>query len=511
MTETTHTDETHSPARATLWSDAQWTRALAVIGAITLARIVALHFARIDLSEDETQYWAWSQAPAFGYFSKPPLIAWVLWVMTHLFGDHGASVRLAAPLLHAGTALLIFGIARNLYDSRTAFWSSITYATLPAVSLSSGLISTDVPLLFCWALALHTLIRMLRRPTFGLALLFGAAIGFGLLAKYAMIYFLLCLGVAAFFLPRVRKLLRTKWMAAAGVVAALCVTPNLLWNAALGFPTFAHTAANANLGGRLFNPRKLVDFLVAQFGVFGPILFGAFAVGAERQTRHGASDGRDQAKRLLLSFSLPVLAAACVIALVSRANANWAAPAFVAATPLVVYWLRQPGRVWLFVLSLALHGAVAIVMPVGVATPALADSLGLSNSLKRVRGWSALGTSVAALARDQAYTAVLAEEREVMGELLYYARPRDIPVVMWDYERRPRNHYELLMRIGPDTGRRVLFVSRTKDPAYVLARFAASESLGEITVPLDPKRTRTVYLFALEGFKPRADSADVAE
>ena len=45
------------------------------LGALLAIRLVALVFNRTDLFFDEAQYWAWSVEPAFGYYSKPPLIA----------------------------------------------------------------------------------------------------------------------------------------------------------------------------------------------------------------------------------------------------------------------------------------------------------------------------------------------------------------------------------------------------------------------------------------------------
>lgn len=51
---------------------------------IAAFRLVALAANATDLFMDEAQYWAWSRDLALGYFSKPPLIAWII---------HGASCR----------------------------------------------------------------------------------------------------------------------------------------------------------------------------------------------------------------------------------------------------------------------------------------------------------------------------------------------------------------------------------------------------------------------------------
>src|SRR5207245_1282001 len=111
----------------------------------------------------------------------------------------------------------------------------------PGTIFSARIISTDVPLLFCWALALFAYVRLLDGGGPRWTLLLGAALGFGLLAKYAMIYFVLGVALAAWIEPDARRMLRTPapWVALA--IAALIVSPNLVWNIDNGLATFKHT------------------------------------------------------------------------------------------------------------------------------------------------------------------------------------------------------------------------------------------------------------------------------
>jgi len=118
-------------------------------------RFLALFVAPWGLHGDEAQYWAWSQEPAFGYFSKPPMIAWVIAATTSLFGNAEWAVRLSAPFLHIATSLMIFLTARRFFDAKVGFWAALIYALMPAVWLSSYIMSTDAALLLCWAAALH--------------------------------------------------------------------------------------------------------------------------------------------------------------------------------------------------------------------------------------------------------------------------------------------------------------------------------------------------------------------
>ena len=122
------------------------------------------------------------------------MIAWTIGLATSLCGDGEACVRLASPVLHTGTALLAYLAGKALYDARIGFWSAVVLATAPGASFSAGVISTDVPLLLFWTAALLAWARLLETRSWGWTLALGAAIGLGLLSKYAMIYFYLCAG-----------------------------------------------------------------------------------------------------------------------------------------------------------------------------------------------------------------------------------------------------------------------------------------------------------------------------
>ncbi len=89
--------------------------AIVALMLLLLARIASLVANRTDLYVDEAQYWVWSQALDWGYYSKPPLIALVIRATTALFGDGEAAVRLAAPVLHAATALVVGRLGERLY------------------------------------------------------------------------------------------------------------------------------------------------------------------------------------------------------------------------------------------------------------------------------------------------------------------------------------------------------------------------------------------------------------
>lgn len=511
---------------------------LAIIGALTALRIAVLFLTVLNLGPEEAQYWGWAQNLAFGYFSKPPMIAWLIAGSTAVCGDGETCVRITAPLLHAASALLIFALARRLYGDRTAVWSALAFATLPAVFLSAGLITTDVPLVFAWVCSLYAYRRMIDASHDGLraealrwAALTGAAIGLGLLSKYAMVYFFLCAAVHAATSRTVRRaFLRTPAGLILAGVALLIVSPNLIWNAHEGFATLKHTAANANWQGQLFNVRKLGDFLGAQLGVFGPILFVVFLIGLMTLTRRmkTATPGADQ---FLALFSAPILIVACLQAFVSRANANWAGPAYVAATILAVAWLVRGGdRVWLNLgglkarlksllwISLGIHMISGLTLYALITVPGAIETFGLENAFKDLRGWDKLAPRVERLAASGRYRALMTDYRWTTAELLYYGRKIGLPIVMFDVDGIPGNEYELSRPYRRETGGPVLFVSYYPDTSRVLSRFRVAEPLETFPMPrsLAPppappaqlpwvriygKYELPFYIFRLDGFR----------
>jgi len=482
--------------------DVNWFSVLiAGLGLLLCVRLVALYANGTDLFFDEAQYWAWSEDPALGYFSKPPLIAWIIGVATTACGAGEACVRLPSPLLHTATALAVFWLGRRLYDARVGALSALAFATLPGVSLSAGLISTDVPLLLCWALALVGFAALFDTQKLWPALLLGVALGAGLNAKYAMAWFALCAGIYLFMTAERRGVLKDYRLYLALAIGALMIAPNLVWNASHKFATFAHTAENANWGGSLLHPNKALEFFAAQFGVFGPILFGAFLVIAWQARRAR----RPEADRLLLAFSVPILLIIIGQAFLSRAHANWAAPAYVAASVLVVATMvRDDAWGWLKA-SFALHAAVLLLLVFGTATAGRVPLPLNPDPFARTLGWHEVAEATRAelakaAAAGKPFAAVLSDDRAMTAELLYYMRDEPTPVLAWRVGA-PHDHFEMTRPFTAATPAPVLLVRADEGSGPAVKSFASVEKVAEKVLPAGENAQRRVTFYALAGYK----------
>jgi 4-amino-4-deoxy-L-arabinose transferase-like glycosyltransferase len=490
---------------ATTAEEFRWTKLFAaLLTGLLLLRLVALALNGTDLFFDEAQYWSWSLEPAFGYYSKPPLVAWLIGLATSACGPSEACVRLPSPLVHTGTAVAIFFLGRHLYDARTGAIAGLAFATLPGVSLSAGIISTDVPLLFFWAVALLALVHLAHSRAWWPGVLLGLALGLGLNAKYAMGWFVVCLAVYLWAEPARRALLKDARLYLALGLAALMIAPNLAWNASHGFATFSHTADNAKWTGPLLNPLRALEFFGTQFGVFGPILFASLIVISVRAWRQGAP----AADRLLLSFTLPVLVVITLQALLSRAHANWAAVSYVAGTVLVTATLvRELSWRWLTA-SFFVNGAAALMLVAGTSLAGQATLPFGPDPFARTLGWRDLAEAVrgeieTARAAGKPFGAVLTDERSVTAELLYYMREEETPVLAWRAGSRPQDHYELTRPFTGAAREPVLLVALGRDAGAIRSSFENAVEIGRRELPAGPRQLRRVTFHALSGYKPK--------
>ena len=484
---------THKPLLST-------SRVLIVIGVLITLRLIAIIMSPLDLSVDEAQYWLWSQNPSAGYFTKPPMIAWIIGLGTAVAGSAEYGVRIMAPLLHGVTALVLWQLAARLYHPMAGRIAALGWMTLPAVGLGSFIISTDTPLLLFTSTMLLVLAPLAhgRSPGWSGFLLAGIMLGLGFLSKYAAIFSLI--GIVIFWAvqPRDKTSLRLRDIAVIIIAALIVVSPNLIWNLHHGFSTITHLGDNANLDqSRLAFGFSLmlsslasgVSFLFAQFGVIGPVVMLGFllAVNTKGGIRH----------RFLLGFLLPPLVLITAQAMISEANANWAMLAWPPALVMVAGWccdtdgrIRKP--LWLTAMgvsNLALAGVIwlaSLTGQLGVLTPP-------SDPLRHLRGWDSHHAALIEIMAEHPVKTIITDRRGTAALMTHALRDQGISVTIIDADGTPSNHFEAshpYQSLG--TGDLVILMTEADAPPD-LPKVNWITLIGESRVTISHKRERHFF------------------
>lgn len=482
-----------------------WALAAAVMLGLLAWHVWFIPHSGMTLFYDEAQYWDWSREPAWGYYSKPPMVAWLIGASTAVFGDSVVGVRLLVMLLYPLTALLVGRLAEDLRPGSGPV-AALVFISLPISGLLGLFATTDAPLLLSWALAAWALWR--AQTTDGLRwwALLGAAAGLGLLSKYTAAAFAVTALIALWAVPGPRRgLLRPgPWLAAA--VALLLIAPNLWWNAQMGFPTLQHTADITTRSSRGGGLGAALEFIAGQAAILGPV--GAwYAVAGARRLRTASRDGLPAgAAAYLLALTLPLLGLAVLQALRASAHINWAAPAHVGSVLLAVVALMPTAGLRRRALAVLVGSNLALTLLVA-HLPDIARAAGATlpsrlDIFVRMRGWDAafaeLATRLPELARPG--TIVLSDDRLLLTEAAYQWRAFNVRPVAWNPEGGVRDHYELTTRFAPRPGQPIVLLARGPQPRQVLEHFARVERVAPAIVRVGPDRTAEVHAFRLGGW-----------
>ena len=476
-----------------------------VIGLLVALRLAVVIGAPVEIGPDESQYWRWSEKLDFGYYSKPPLIAWVIAASTAVFGDGEWAIRFFAPILHGIAAFFLFLLGKQAFDARIGAWSAAIYLLMPGITLSSTIMSTDAVLLPCYAMALYFLWRFRDEPKMLNAILAGGAIGLAMLGKYSAGFLYAGAVLAAIVDRDMRKAVLSPAGAVAALASLVVLGPNLWWNAANNFATISHTADNANIAEAGFNPLNVFNYIVDQSAVFGPILLLLMLAGFAFIV--GRKDKWTTTRELwLLCFIAPPFFVIMGQEILSRAHANWAAVAYPGACVLVAAWIdRAIGRIKTGPIikgGVALNAVVGLVFLVVWAFPTLADSLGASAGMKGVRGWKETAEQVVARAKELDASAIMLDDRELWHAVDYYGRNLDMPPIRaWQRGPTPRSHAEEAGKMLPGDDRKLLIASISPGLRMMLRDdFAKIEPIGYVDVKITPKRDRRLKLYLASGY-----------
>ncbi|MEM9481949.1 MAG: glycosyltransferase family 39 protein, partial [Verrucomicrobiota bacterium] len=320
-----------------------------------------------ELSEDEAYYHLWSERLAPSYYSKGPGVATTMAASTAVFGKSEFGVRFFAPLLALGSSLVLFRLARSVFDDRVAAWSVMLLNLVPIFNAGGVILTIDPLSIFFWLLAMLTFWRALHRASamHWLWPVTGLVIGLGFLCKYTNALQLLSILVLLVFSRRWRgQLRRPGWLLMLGGFA-VCTIPVLIWNAQNGWITFVHLWERGKLdgGGSGFDLGEFFEFLGGHFGVYSPFIFMGLLWALVVSTRQFFKDER---QAFLVSFALPIVALYFLLSFNEAGELNWTAPGWLPVAVLLAFHWPQLGvspkwKSKLMAMGLVFAGAMSLL------------------------------------------------------------------------------------------------------------------------------------------------------
>lgn len=217
---------------------------------------------------DELYFIVCGMRPDWGYVDQPALIPLLASWAHALSGDNVWLFRLLPAAMMAVTVAATAEFARALGGGRFAQGlAGLCVLLAPILLLEGTLFFTDMFQPLTWLGLGWVLLRLEQSEDERWWLAFGAIAGFSLNTKYLIAFYLAALAVALLFTPR-RKSLLKPWVYLGAALALAMMLPNILWQAAHGWPFLELGKAGAS-GKNL--PMSPGAFLVQQMLQIGPL------------------------------------------------------------------------------------------------------------------------------------------------------------------------------------------------------------------------------------------------
>lgn len=474
-----------------------WPLVLVYIVNLTLLKIWLIHTAGVDLHYDEAQYWEWSQHLDWGYYSKGPLIAWLIALAEYFFGHGEWQVRLFAWLSHAVFLALVFVMSKQLWHSRrAAWWSLLLTSTTPLYFILGMVMTTDNLVLMFWIWAVWACYRAFFFHHQHAWYEAGFAIGAGALAKTSIA--LLPLGVALEMVlsGRLRRYLfhRHIWIGAA--ILLLVASPMVIWNANHDWVTLRHVLAQSR--EETFSPHTLLVFFASQIFLLSPLVI--IGSGLLLSRRRIWRQLQQVESRFLLTVSLAWLAFFIYKSLWSELEANWAAIVYVTFFVLIGGCIAESSKRLQALFVLAIGSSLILIFI--MAFPGLA---GLNTrdvpARRHVTGWQQTVTSLHTLAPTVDF--ILASRYQIAAQVAFYW-PHTIPVYVTGSADRRFNQHDLWPDISREQGKTGLFLSYLpQTPTELYSAFDHCQALTPVTsLDREGEVVRTLYPQVCRNYHP---------
>lgn len=259
------------PIRSVSFLRTNWAPLLvALVGTAVMFAFSGLY----GLHRDEMYFIIAGRHPGFGYVDQPPLTPLLAAAEVQILGVSAMAVRVLPTLAYGVVVLLSAAIAREFGGGRLAqFVAALTVAVSGWIAVAH-FASTETFDILGWMALLLVLVRIFRGGDLRLWLLAGLVAGITLENKNLLVYLAVGL-VAGILLARRFDLLRSKWLWWGAAIALTIWLPNLLWQAAHGWPQLEMARIIAEHSGA--NNRS--SLIPIQVLLAGPVLVPIFLAG----------------------------------------------------------------------------------------------------------------------------------------------------------------------------------------------------------------------------------------
>ena len=318
---------------------------LSIVTAYFLLHVVLRVATGGALGLDEAEILLDARRLEWGYGPQLPLYAWLQWGIFQITGPGILGLSLLKNGMLLATVVALYLTIRTRHAPLWAGLSVLSLLMLYQFSWEAQRALTHTVLAnLCSVLTFAVIWGLIRKPTTWGFVLLGVVVAMGSLSKYNYAIALLAMLLAAFSASETRKPLWSPRLLLSLGVAALLVTPPMLW--VLNNPEHAFASArkldmSSDGPTTLIALQGLVELALASAG-FVSLLLIVLGVLWSIYLRQGVAAKGDDLRRLMtrtLVWALLLMAAVVLVSGSTNVKDRWLQPILIYAGPVLCLWL----------------------------------------------------------------------------------------------------------------------------------------------------------------------------
>ena len=316
-------------------------RVLAIATTAFMLILRFLYLGSTELIPDEAYYWNYKEHLSIGYLDHPPMIAWLIWIGTSVFGDNELGVRFFSFCCGIATLYFMFRLSLVLFDKTTAYISLLLSSIIPFSVVTGFLATTDALQITLWVACLYFIARIVFERSSYSWISLGICIGIGMLSKYSMALIAVSIIIFICINESSRQWWKSPIVYFSGIIAIILFSPTLYWNATNEWSSFIFQTTRRLDRSTEFSTHYLLLHLLI---LLSPLIL-LFIINAYRNLSklitkkvNILSDIKTY-KQFFIIFTLTPLVVYLYFSLSHYPRFHWTAPIWLIAIPLISYAL----------------------------------------------------------------------------------------------------------------------------------------------------------------------------
>lgn len=459
---------------------------------ITAVAVIRLLLApHVGLGVDEAHYVLYALHLDLSYFDHPPLVGWVQFLFTSIFGTGEFGARVSAILIGFVVSIFIYRLTYEInHKVKEAFFALLALHGAFMFNALFVMLMPDTLLFLLIIPIIFSLLKVERDGSLQSWLLLGLLLGLAGLSKYTAVLFVPPIILYLLFKKRYELFYSPKLLFAIGV-ALVVISPVIIWNMQNDWISFTYQSQHV-VGAKHIVWKGFFKSITSQFFAYNPFLMPIAFYGLYKSFR-----SKNDLLILSAFFGLVLISFFTYASLYKTALPHWSALFYLLFIPIgSVYFLQVSKKFITFAVGFGLILSSVAYLELGFKFIPFPDYKSVHRD---IYGFDTIMKKANATIKNPNKEVLAVTNWTYASRALYYNREYKSKVYLIDKRFDQFDLWEKSMPLGKD----VIFINTHFQHSDIAKTMKCDrvETLKEFTLKLNGKLENSVSLVECSNFQ----------